>query len=208
MLSAYCSRTWAVQPAIRAAAKNRCHQVRRDAEHVEHRGRVEVHVRVQALLLERGLLDRLGDLVELRLRRDRTPRESRFSTSCEVVRLVDGVTESEDLLVALETVAYASAFSGLPTSSKLFIASSLAPPRASLSVPSRRDRGEHVGQCGCHDPRRERGRVHRVVGVEHERRIEHPDVLGRAPRRAASRKSAACPSAGFRLISIPVRSRW
>ena len=85
-----------------------CHQVRRDAEHVEHRGRVEVHVRVQALLLERGLLDRLGDLVELRLPGAiaRLPREPLQHRPARVVRLVDGVTESEDLLVALETVAH------------------------------------------------------------------------------------------------------
>ncbi len=62
-LFAYCSRTCAVHPAIRASAKIGRHQVGRDPEQVVHAGRVEVDVRVQPLLLERGALERREDLV-------------------------------------------------------------------------------------------------------------------------------------------------
>ncbi len=75
---------------------------------------------------------------------------------------------------------YASARSGEPISSSIFMASSFAPPCSGpfSAAIGAGDRAEHVGERRRDDPRRERRGVHRVVGVEDERGVERVGVLG------------------------------
>ena len=137
--------------------------------------------------------------------RSPTSRASRFKHGrARVHRSVHGVAEAHDLLVPLQPIGDVGV--GVLGRADLFgrlhgLLVRAAVQRSLQRADRAGDGAEHVGERRGDDPRRERRRVHRVVGVERERGVERVGVLGiglvaQAASTGSSPRAEASGSAG------------
>src|SRR6266571_32417 len=169
--------------------EDRREKVRRYPEAVEDQSGVEVHVREDVFggeLAHDRVLDRGRDpvirVVPAHLREaagevfeDERPR---------VVRLVDSMAESEDLLFVPESVQD-KFLRGLRVADPLDRVEGRL-DRAAMEGPLERrerrgDRTVQIGEGRRRDRRGERGRVHRMVRVQDHRHVHDPRVVGIGP---------------------------